>query len=223
MIFSRQADALRAWFAVRTGTGAPRTGIAASIVLKCVAPDDGATSTPVVAESTQQGGLYYADIPSSFFIAEGLGDYVITVEITSVPLDFNGDQLRITERLWDDLSVAGDAMALTPVERTAIDTELSGTHGAGVWTGAQAGDAMALTPAERTAVDAVLTAAHGSGSWQGDATLALRMAEVWTSLGLNTAAPASFDAVAGFVRALAASIDIALSTTGTTVTLTRQP
>jgi len=49
-----------------------------------------------------------------------------------------------------------------------------------------------------------------------------RLTEAWTSLGLNIAAPASFDAQLGWIRALAASIDIAITVVGSTVTLTRQ-
>lgn len=85
------------------------------------------------------------------------------------------------------------------------------------------GDAMTLTAAERAAIDAVLAGTHGAGSWQGGASLGARLDEVWTSLGLNIAAPASFDASAGFIQALAAGIDVAITVVGTTVTLTRQP
>jgi hypothetical protein len=71
----------------------------------------------------------------------------------------------------------GDAMTLTPAERTAIDGELTAAHGAGAWqtaTGfAVAGDAMSLTPAERTtliqAVDLELSTNHGPGSWENTA------------------------------------------------------
>lgn len=53
-------------------------------------------------------------------------------------------------------AVAGDAMALTPAERTAIDTQLSGTHGLGSWEGATA-----------VAIDAQLSGTHGAGNWEG--------------------------------------------------------
>ena len=49
--------------------------------------------------------------------------------------------------------------------------------------------------------------------------------ETWTSLGMNLAAPASYDFPGGFVQARthATPIDLAISGLGTTVTLTRQP
>jgi hypothetical protein len=49
--------------------------------------------------------------------------------------------------------------------------------------------------------------------------------EAWAALGLDEAAPASFDFASRFIRALAhdTPIDIAISVSGTTVTLTRQP
>jgi hypothetical protein len=132
----------------------------------------------------------------------------------------------------------GAAMALTPGERTTlsgvIDAALSAAHGAGSWATATGfavpGDAMALTPGERTtlsgAIDAALSATHGAGLWDGAGftpTQDDRLREVWTLLGANIAAPASFDATLGFVQALADGIDIAIGVAGTTVTLTRQP
>jgi len=124
---------------------------------------------------------------------------------------------------WITADLTGIA---TSVELSALET-----HGDATWataTGfATPGDAMTLTAAERTAIDAVLAAAHGSGLWDGtlSGAQAIQLQEVWAALGLNIAAPASYDATAGFIQALAnvTPIDIAISILGTTVTLTRQP
>ena len=83
-------------------------------------------------------------------------------------------------------AVAGDAMALTPAERTTlagvVDTTLGTSHGVGSWVTATgfaiAGDAMTLTAGERTAIDAALVAAHGAGSWVGVGLTAGQAAEL---------------------------------------------
>lgn len=75
-------------------------------------------------------------------------------------------------------------------------------------------------------VNTVLSAAHGPGAWNGFlAVQGIQLQEIWASLGLNLAAPASFDFPSGFVQALAnvTPIDIVISVVGTTVTLSRQP
>jgi hypothetical protein len=62
------------------------------------------------------------------------------------------------DALISSRAVAGDAMALTPAERLAVDAELSGVHGAGSWEGSTAA-------AVATAVwDEALPGTHGAGS-----------------------------------------------------------
>ena len=86
-----------------------------------------------------------------------------------------------------------------------------------------------LTGRVAEVVDTELSTVHGAGAWDGSAgglTLAqsTQLQETWTALGLNDAAPMTFDSVSGFVRALANTtpIDIAIAVLGNAVTITRQ-
>lgn len=151
-----------------------------------------------------------------------------------VALPVNASQpLPIQIQIGEWLEDLFDGQAAIPA---AVDVTLSAAHGGGSWQTAVGfavpGSAMALTPAERTTlagvIDAVLVVAHGGGSWVGvalNAAQAIQLQEVWTSLGNNIAAPASFDFPLLFIQALAnvTPIDIAITVVGTTVTLTRQP
>jgi hypothetical protein len=121
-------------------------------------------------------------------------------------------------------AVAGDAMALTPAERTTlsgvIDTALGVSHGGGSWitaTGfAVAGDAMTLTAGERTTlagvVDTTLTAAHGLGSWATAAALTAQGVRDAMKLSPTAGAPAvdSVDEHLDDILADTAAIDLRL-------------
>jgi len=128
------------------------------------------------------------------------------------------------DALVSSRAIPGDAMALTPAERTSlsgvVDSTLSGTHGAGSWASATGfavpGDAMALTPAERTTlsgvVDTTLTGTHGAGAWTGSSASAVATA-VWSE-----ALPGAFLAGSAGERlattddAVGANLDAAIST-----------
>lgn len=82
MLFSRTVDGFRVWlFAVRD-TGELRTGLAAGdFTATVINDDDSASATYTVAESSEKPGMYYFDIPSAFFVAHGVGVYVVGVQI----------------------------------------------------------------------------------------------------------------------------------------------
>lgn len=76
---ARQANGARVWFTV-SQSGSIRSGIAADVTATVVDPDDSASTTPTVSESAQKAGLYYFDIPNTFFGTNGLGDYALVVQ-----------------------------------------------------------------------------------------------------------------------------------------------
>jgi hypothetical protein len=81
--FTKQAASFRAWFAVSRG-GTLRTGLASGVFTATfVDLDDSATATYTVNESAQKPGLYYFDIPSSFLVTNGVGEYVAVVEVNA--------------------------------------------------------------------------------------------------------------------------------------------
>jgi hypothetical protein len=130
------------------------------------------------------------------------------------------------------LAAVGALAFATPADIAALEAhgDLTWATAVGFETEASAATREATNTAEHAATLAAvgalpgtLSTAHGAGSWEGGAALSARLDEVWTVLGLNPAAPASFDSAALFVQALAAGIDIAISVVGTTVTLTRAP
>jgi len=137
------------------------------------------------------------------------------------------------------LAAVGALAFATPADLTALEA-----HGDLTWataTGFETESAAATREATNTAehaatlaavglvptvgeIDTELTANHGAGSWiEGslNPSEALHLEEIWTVLGLNSAAPVSFDGTALFIQALAAGIDISIGVVGTTVTLTR--
>lgn len=141
MSVGRVNVAYRYWFVARLGNGAPATGIAAIDVTVTVRdPTDTNTSNPAITEFG--GGLYYFDIPAAFTLANGAGEYGVSIEINSTTprvRDMAGETIPFFNNLFDQLAVPGDAMALTAGERTTlagvVDTTLSASHGAGSWNG----------------------------------------------------------------------------------------
>lgn len=125
MHFARTADGIRVWWVVRQGSGALRTGIAASQALTAIEPGDSATSTPTVNESSQLPGTYYADIPSAFFSTNGTGHYSVVIQVTASPLEAEHELLFVSDELWSDLAQPGDAMDLVAnaVDAAAIATD----------------------------------------------------------------------------------------------------
>lgn len=73
----------RGWFVLKNNSGTLRTGVSqGSFTVTVVNPQDTATVTPAVSESTQKPGLYSFLIPDSFMATHGLGSYGTVVEVT---------------------------------------------------------------------------------------------------------------------------------------------
>jgi len=82
MWFTKQSTGYRGWFRVVDDTGALRTGlVAGDFTVTIVDPADAANNSPSVSESAQKTGIYYFDILSAFFVANGNGEYTVSVEV----------------------------------------------------------------------------------------------------------------------------------------------
>lgn len=85
MWFTRQSRTVRVWFQAVASTGRLRTGLdSGSFTATVIDADDSTSVTPSVSESVQRPGNYYFDIPSPFFVANGTGDYNVSIEIDSI-------------------------------------------------------------------------------------------------------------------------------------------
>lgn len=169
MWFTRTADTFRGHFAAVRSNGTLRTGlVAADFTATVVDPDDSASTTASVAESTEKAGLYYFDIPSAFFVANGVGEYGVVVEIDTTAssgtpnvIDVMSENLRLTVEDFDSLV---DSVADQVWEETLADH--SGTAGST----AEALDNAGSPPSPAAIADAVWdepTAAHGAGGTFG--------------------------------------------------------
>jgi len=76
----------RGWFVVKAAGGTLKTGVTSGeFTATVVNPQDTATSTPAVSESTQKPGLYSFLIPDAFLATHGLGSYGTVVEVSTDP------------------------------------------------------------------------------------------------------------------------------------------
>jgi len=187
----------RYFFAVRTGSGAPRTGAAASITVTVRDPANTVSSTPSVTEVA--GGLYFVDVPNAFTTANGAGQYGIVAEVTVAPFDTGGDVIDFFDSDLDDLALEATAQAIlldtgttipgtiatlqadTDDIQTRLPATLNGgrmrshveamdaaTIAAGVWTAAAIQEIADL-------LETGGTNPHGTGSWVGSS------AQDWTA------------------------------------------
>jgi parallel beta-helix repeat protein len=118
MLFTKNDDGVRIWVTA-VKNGALIGGLTASITVTVTDPDDSITTSPTVFAATQTG-LYYADVPSSFFATNGLGWYVAVVEINGSGVkDVIKDSLRVFEEDFDSIS-AGSGAALSDVQDTVV-------------------------------------------------------------------------------------------------------
>jgi hypothetical protein len=93
-------------FGVKTSSGAPRTGLGAGDFTVTVRnPQDTASSNPSVSEVG--GGMYRFTIPAAFTTTHGAGEYGITVELTTAPIDLAGDTVPFFVNSLDDISGGG--------------------------------------------------------------------------------------------------------------------
>lgn len=85
MFFTKTTAGFRAWFFAIQSDGILRTGLVdGDFTVTVVDSSDSFNLAPVVVESTQKPGMYYFDIPSTFFSDHGVGEYVVGVQIDCV-------------------------------------------------------------------------------------------------------------------------------------------
>lgn len=96
MLHARLDNVLRVWFQVRNSDGTLRNGINNNdIELSVISFDDSARIGPMISESLQRAGNYYFDIPSSFFMSNGIGDYFISIEIDTSVVSGSGEPIIV--------------------------------------------------------------------------------------------------------------------------------
>jgi hypothetical protein len=136
--------AYRYYFALKTGSGGPRTGAAAAVTATVRNPQNTATDTPAITEVG--GGRYFFDIAAAFTTTHGAGEYGIHLDVTVAPRDQFGESVPFFIRNVDDLAQPGDAMDLV----------------------ADAVDAAALAASAVTEIQAGLATAAAVASVQAD-------------------------------------------------------
>jgi hypothetical protein len=80
--FTRTNDTFRGWFHVQRSNGTLREDIVSSSFIGLVVNSaDTAQAELEVTQSVQKPGLYRFDIPSSFLVTHGVGEYGISIEV----------------------------------------------------------------------------------------------------------------------------------------------
>lgn len=80
----KRAEGVRVWFTVASSAGVIRAGLTAgNFTVAVVSPNDAASATYAVAESTQKPGLYFFDVPALFLTTNGVGGYVAVIEVNA--------------------------------------------------------------------------------------------------------------------------------------------
>ena len=109
-------------FGVKDGAGSPRTGLAAGAFTAIITnPQNDASTTATVSEGFAVDGGYLFTIPNAFTTTHGVGEYGITVALTSAPLDLIGDTVEF-EPLLVNVNIeeiSGSAEAAINLEASA--------------------------------------------------------------------------------------------------------
>ena len=105
---ARTANGVRAYFKV-VRTGILSTGLATGLFnALLINPQDTANQALTVAESTQQAGVYYVDIPGAFLTTHGAGHYGLSIGIHKPNPQKIDDEilmaLEVTDQDLDDLA-----------------------------------------------------------------------------------------------------------------------
>ena len=106
MWFTKDDDGFRGWFPVARN-GVLHSGIAADITVTVVDEDDSTSTSPTVSESVQLSGLYTFVVPSSFFVANGTGQYSVVAVVNStgpVVRNVKGEVLRVFDEDFDSVA-----------------------------------------------------------------------------------------------------------------------
>ena len=141
MFFTRTASGFRVWFFAVRGNGLLRSGlVAGDFVATVVDSTDAASAIYVVSESTQKPAMYYFDIPSSFLLTNGVGEYAVGIQIDTragpsgsphVRTAFT-DVLKVTTEDFDSLAqslIAARTTAIAGSSTTEIRTNLTQADG----------------------------------------------------------------------------------------------
>jgi hypothetical protein len=123
-------SSLRVWFGVVASDGTPRTGLTSDkFTITTVAPDDSASVSATVSESTQRPGLYYFDIPGSFFTTYGPDTYSAYIQVSdSAPL-LNASGTKPIKVTQEDIDTLGTNSELLRKLATNRMEQTSGNPG----------------------------------------------------------------------------------------------
>jgi hypothetical protein len=114
-----------------TNAGVLRTGLQAnSFQITVIDSNDSVNIVPSVTESSQRPGNYYFDIPSTFFIANGPGDYNVSIEINTQLGNAGSPHIKMCSS--DILQISQfdfDTLSGSIWNATAANHNVSGTTG----------------------------------------------------------------------------------------------
>lgn len=114
MKFTKISEGIRCYFLAELVDGTLATGIApGDMVATAVAPDLTTGTITAVAEVAAKGGSYTFLVPSSFLVVNGVGTYLIVVEVDSSSPKIKANMLmttRISVRDIDDVFKVSQAI-----------------------------------------------------------------------------------------------------------------
>lgn len=112
MYFSKVGSGFRGYFCLVDTEGLlvpERTSEQFSVTI--VSPDDTGSTSPLVYESSQKGGLYFFDVPTSFPLTHGVGIYGVVVEVScDQVVDAFSETLSVSQADFDSLQNLGNAI-----------------------------------------------------------------------------------------------------------------
>lgn len=122
---AKTASGVRAYFKV-VSAGSLVAGLGAGAFNALLLnPGDTANQSLAVAQSAQQAGVYYVDIPSAFLTTHGAGAYGLSLGVHSVLPAVNDEvlySLEVTVRDLDDIPTAvQNADSLLTRDMTAVE------------------------------------------------------------------------------------------------------
>jgi len=111
---ARVSTGVRVYFKV-VRNGALVSGLATGLfTVVLINPADTASTTLAVTGSTQQGGVYYVDVPSGFLTTNGAGHYGLSIGVhkpNPQPIDDEIlESVEVTARDLDDLATPQDVL-----------------------------------------------------------------------------------------------------------------
>lgn len=102
----------RVWFVLDDGNGVLKTGlVAGDFTVNVIPTDDSASTAVTVTESSQVAGLYYFDIPGSFLVTHGDGQYVVPIVVAATGPKFDAVGSKQLHVSVSDIDVLGAQLA----------------------------------------------------------------------------------------------------------------